>query len=220
MAGSQLSCCTGWAGGLPKETLPQGPPPRAGTKPGSSARGAEVDREPKKSRTSAHHSSIKRMQKLWRHKITNIQNISFKGKEAEHLKRHFTKEKQDDQQGHRNMLPSSLTRRTAIRNTKRRGYIPNTKSNSKKKPKSQRVPWGPSGQGPGLSLPCCCSGAQSCPTFRDPTDYSTPGLPVLHRLQEFAQTHVHCVSDANQPSHPLSHLSLASNLSWHQGLFQ
>ena len=117
------------------------------------------------------------------------------------------------------MLPSSLTRRTAIRNTKRRGYIPNTKSNSKKKPKSQRVPWGPSGQGPGLSLPCCCSGAQSCPTFRDPTDHSTPGLPVLHRLQEFAQTHVHWVSDAIQPSSCLLPLSLpALNLSQHQGL--
>ena len=35
-------------------------------------------------------------------------------------------------------------------------------------------------------------------------DCSTPGLPVHHQLLEFTQTHVHCVSDAIQPSHPLS----------------
>ena len=37
-----------------------------------------------------------------------------------------------------------------------------------------------------------------------PMDCSTPGFPVLHHLPEFAQTHVHCVDDAIQPSHPLS----------------
>ena len=37
----------------------------------------------------------------------------------------------------------------------------------------------------------CCSGAQSCPTLRDPMDYSTTGFPVLHRLPELAQAHVH-----------------------------
>ena len=36
---------------------------------------------------------------------------------------------------------------------------------------------------------CCYSVAQSCPTFCDPMDCSTPGFPVLHRLPEFAQTH-------------------------------
>ena len=46
-----------------------------------------------------------------------------------------------------------------------------------------------------------------------------PGFPVLHYLLESAQTHVHCVSDATQPSHPLSPPSLALNLSQHQGLF-
>ena len=47
------------------------------------------------------------------------------------------------------------------------------------------------------------------------------GFPVLHCLLEFAQTHVHWVSDAIQLSHPLSSPSLpALNLSWHQGLFQ
>ena len=45
--------------------------------------------------------------------------------------------------------------------------------------------------------------AQSCPTLRDPTNCSTPGLPVHHQLPEFTQTDVHQVSDAIQPSHPL-----------------
>ena len=46
--------------------------------------------------------------------------------------------------------------------------------------------------------------AQSCPTLCDPINYSMPGLPVHHQLPEFTQTHVHRVSDAIQPSHPLS----------------
>ena len=46
--------------------------------------------------------------------------------------------------------------------------------------------------------------AQSCPTPCDPMNCSTPGLPVHHQLPEFTQTHVHRVSDAIQPSHPLS----------------
>ena len=41
-------------------------------------------------------------------------------------------------------------------------------------------------------------------TLCDPMDCSTPGFPVLHCLLEFAQAHVHWVSDAIQPSHPLS----------------
>ena len=52
-------------------------------------------------------------------------------------------------------------------------------------------------------------------------DCSMPGFPVLHYLLEFAQTHVHCVSDAIQPSHPLLPTSPPSlSLSQHQGLFQ
>ena len=52
-------------------------------------------------------------------------------------------------------------------------------------------------------------------------DCSTPGFPVLHYLPEFAQTHVHWVGDAIQPSHPLSSPSPpALSLSQHQGLFQ
>ena len=52
-------------------------------------------------------------------------------------------------------------------------------------------------------------------------DYSTPGFPVHHQLPDFTQTHVHWVSDAIQPSHPLSSCSLPGfNLSQHMGLFQ
>ena len=62
---------------------------------------------------------------------------------------------------------------------------------------------------------------QSCPTPCDPTNHSTPGLPVHHQLPEFTQTHIHRVSDAIQPSHPLSSPSPpAFNLSQHQGLFK
>ena len=65
------------------------------------------------------------------------------------------------------------------------------------------------------------SGAQSCPTPCDPMNHSTPGLPVHHQLPESTQTHVHRVSDAVQPSHPLSSPSPpAPNPSQHQGLVQ
>ena len=49
---------------------------------------------------------------------------------------------------------------------------------------------------------------QSCPTLCDPMNHSTPGLPVHHHLPEFTRTHIHRVSDAIQPSHPLSPLLL------------
>ena len=62
---------------------------------------------------------------------------------------------------------------------------------------------------------------QSCPTLCDPMDCSTPGLPVPHHLLESAQVHAHCISDAVQPSHPLTPSTpSALNLSQHQGLFQ
>ena len=73
---------------------------------------------------------------------------------------------------------------------------------------------------------CCLSVqsssvTQSCPTLCDPMNRSTPGLPVHHQLPEFTQTHVHRVSDAIQPSHPLLAPSLpALNLFQHQSLFQ
>ena len=72
-----------------------------------------------------------------------------------------------------------------------------------------------------LSFSQFSSVAQLCPTFCDPMNRSMPGLPVHHQLPEFTQTHVHWVSDAIQPSHPLSSPSpSALNLSQHQGLFQ
>ena len=46
--------------------------------------------------------------------------------------------------------------------------------------------------------------AQFCPTLCNPMNCSMPGLPVHHQLLEFTQTRVHRVSDASQPSHPLS----------------
>ena len=61
--------------------------------------------------------------------------------------------------------------------------------------------------------------AQSCPTLCDPMNRSKPGLPVRHQLLELAQTHVHPVGDASQPSHPLSSPSPpAFNLAQHQSL--
>ena len=65
------------------------------------------------------------------------------------------------------------------------------------------------------------SGAQSCLTLCDPMNRSTPGLPVHHQHPEFTQTPVHRVSDAIQPSHPLSSPSPpAPNTSQHQSFFQ
>ena len=57
-----------------------------------------------------------------------------------------------------------------------------------------------------LFIKSLSSVAQLCPTFCNPKDCSTPGFPVHHQLLELAQTHVHQVSDAIQPSHPLSSL--------------
>ena len=62
---------------------------------------------------------------------------------------------------------------------------------------------------------------QSCPTLWNPMNFSTPGLPVHHKLPEFTQTQAHRVGDAIQPSHPLLSLSPPiPNPSQHQGLFQ
>ena len=68
---------------------------------------------------------------------------------------------------------------------------------------------------------CCCSSVtQLCPTLWDPKDCNTPGLPVPHHLPEFAQVHVHCISDATQPPHPLMPSSSAVDFFQHQGLLQ
>ena len=62
---------------------------------------------------------------------------------------------------------------------------------------------------------------QPCPTLCNPKDCSMPAFPVHHHFPELAQTHVHWVSDAIQPPHPLSSPSSpAFNLSQHQGLFK
>ena len=70
------------------------------------------------------------------------------------------------------------------------------------------------------STDCRCSSvAQSWPTLCDAMDCSTPGLPVHQQLLELAQTHVHRVGGAIQPSRPLSPPFLpALGLSQHQGL--
>ena len=68
---------------------------------------------------------------------------------------------------------------------------------------------------------CCCSVPRSYLTLCNPMDCSTLGFPVLHHLLDLAQTHVHWVGDAIQPSHPLCSSSLpAFNLCQHQGLFK
>ena len=68
---------------------------------------------------------------------------------------------------------------------------------------------------------CCCSPAKSSLTLCNPMNCSMPGFPGLHYLLEFAQIHVHWVSDAIQPSHPLLPSSpFAFSLFQHQGLFQ
>ena len=62
---------------------------------------------------------------------------------------------------------------------------------------------------------------QSCPTLCHSMDCSTPAFPDHHHLLELAQTCVHWVGDAIQPSHPLSSpYSCAFNLFQYQGLFQ
>ena len=67
---------------------------------------------------------------------------------------------------------------------------------------------------------CCCSVAKLYPILCHLMDYSMPGFPVLHYLLECAQNYVHWVSDAIQPSHPLSPASPpALNFSQHQGLY-
>ena len=74
---------------------------------------------------------------------------------------------------------------------------------------------------PRIQMEVVSSGAQLCPTLCDPMDYSTPGFPVHHQLPELAQTQVHRVSEAIQPSHPPSSPSPpAFNLAQHQGIFQ
>ena len=59
---------------------------------------------------------------------------------------------------------------------------------------------------------CISSVTQSCLTPCDPMDCSTPGVPVHYQLLELAQTHVHRVGDAIQPSHPCLPLLLLPSI--------
>ena len=71
-----------------------------------------------------------------------------------------------------------------------------------------------------MTVDICCSVAESCPNLCNPMDCSTPGFPVHYQLPKLAQTHVHWVSDAIQPFHPLSSPSSpAFNLSPALGSF-
>ena len=100
-----------------------------------------------------------------------------------------------------------------------------------------KIPWGRAWQPTPVSFPGESRGqrslvgkcpsdqirsvAQSCQTLCDPMNHSTPGLLVHHQLPEFTETHVHRVSDAIQPPHPLSSPSPpAPNPSQHQSLLQ
>ena len=70
-------------------------------------------------------------------------------------------------------------------------------------------------------LLCCCLVAQLCSTLCNPMDCSMPGFPVLCYLLEFAQIQIQWISDAIQPSYPLSSPSpSAFNISQHLCLFQ
>ena len=71
-----------------------------------------------------------------------------------------------------------------------------------------------------FKCPYIISVAQLCLTFCYLIDCSTPGFPVHHQLLELAQTYVHWIGDAIQPSHHLLSPSAVFSLSQHQGLFQ
>ena len=71
-----------------------------------------------------------------------------------------------------------------------------------------------------LNVRACCM-LNHIWLFVTPWSYSMPGFAVLHCVPEFAQIHIHWVSDATQPSHPLFPTPPpALNLSQHQGLSQ
>ena len=70
-------------------------------------------------------------------------------------------------------------------------------------PEREQLDWSSRNQVWYTYLLCCCSVSQLCPTLWNPMDCNTPDFLVLHYVPEFAQTHVHWVSDAIQPPHPL-----------------
>ena len=64
----------------------------------------------------------------------------------------------------------------------------------------------------------CCSVAKSCLTLGNAMDCNTPAFPAIPYLLQLAQTHIHWISDAIQPAHPLLLPSIAINLSQHQDI--
>ena len=99
----------------------------------------------------------------------------------------------------------------------------------RRQPTRLRRPWDSPGKNNGVGCHFLLQGKLPDPGIEpasfslalcDPMNHSTPGLPVHHQLPEFTQTHVHRVSNAIQPSHPLSSPSPAPNPSQHEGLFQ
>ena len=94
-------------------------------------------------------------------------------------------------------------------------------SDKLKKKKKKEVENGQKKQKILLAFSSFSSVTQLCPTLCDPMNCRMPGLPVHHQLPESTQTHVRWVSNAIQPSHPLSSSSPpALNLSQHQGLLK
>ena len=72
----------------------------------------------------------------------------------------------------------------------------------------------------GVRGDCCCSVAKSCRLFETPWTAEQQDFPVLHCLPEFVQSHVHCVDDAIQPSHPSVFASIRVFFQWVSSLHQ
>ena len=119
-------------------------------------------------------------------------------------------EEEDKKKGHEKILEEIIVENFSKMGKETATQVEETQSLKQDKPKAKHP-----------SSVQFSSVAQSCPTLCNPKNCSTPGLPVHHQLPEFTQTHVHRVSDAIQPSHPVSSPSPpAPNPSQHQSLFQ
>ena len=119
-------------------------------------------------------------------------------------------EEEDKKKGHEKILEEIIVENFSKMGKETATQVEETQSLKQDKPKAKHP-----------SSVQFSSVAQSCPTLCNPKNCSTPGLPVHHQLPEVTQTHVHRVSDAIQPSHPLSSPSPpAPNPSQHQSLFQ
>ena len=115
-----------------------------------------------------------------------------------------------DSEGQRNLVCHSLWGRKELGTEKQQQHFPKLKKNIMRRERDHFI----------YSL-LFCSVTKLCLTLCDPVDCSTPGSCVLYYLLEFAQTHVHRVSDAIQPFHPrLAFSPPALNLFQPRGLFQ